>query len=575
VITAEPLRTTPLAPFGQVLQFAEGTAFADLDPAWLQVEVDRHRLLVLRGLLPIAAHALPALSRRLGPLQPWRFGAVHEIKVDADARNYLYTDHAVPLHWDGAFADEVPHWLVFVCAAAPPPDAGGETTFVDTRAVLADAAAETRARWGRVSFRYTTEKLAHYGGSFTARLVSAHPTLGAPVLRYAEPVDDLNPVQVDPIGVPEAEGRALQAELAALLADPRYQLAHRWETGDVVIADNHALLHGRRPFLHDAPRHLLRVNVLDPKRTLSRTLRDAWRVRRPEYFWAELPILLIPAMLTTPSPSALLGWAPLAGFATALLLFHTGDMVNCWYDRDVDLHRKTHLAEAVTGLGDRGLLVQIGVSAALAAALGLGLALALGRWWLAGAGVVGAALAAQYTAPPLRLKGRGLLQIAAYVGLLFVGPALLVTGLFHDLPDAGTMVVCTLFGVMQSGLLLVNNAEDLDEDEREGVYTASRALGAHGAMRAARGLATGAGVALVAALAWGGALQAAMALPLVGVLLWNDRWLARLGAASRGEEAAAREAIRKQGRYVPGHVERTAWVTACAALGVMVARGFG
>jgi len=39
-------------------------------------------------------------------------------------------------------------------------------------------------------------------------------------------------------------------------------LAHHWRTGDIVIADNHALLHGRRAFKQDAKRHLRRVNIL-------------------------------------------------------------------------------------------------------------------------------------------------------------------------------------------------------------------------------------------------------------------------------------------------------------------------
>ncbi len=64
-----------------------------------------------------------------------------------------------------------------------------------------------------------------------------------------------------------------------------------------IIADNHALLHGRNAFVHAAPRHIRRVNVHDPGRTLFDDVRAAIRIRRPEFMVAEIPILLAPALL--------------------------------------------------------------------------------------------------------------------------------------------------------------------------------------------------------------------------------------------------------------------------------------
>ena len=133
------MKREALHPFGLALTFDEGTRWDDLDPAQIRAWVDEHRVVVLSGLAPMEPEALAAASRRLGPLQPWPFGAVHELKRVADTENYLYTEHEVPLHWDGAFASAVPHFLVFRCVAAPPAEAGGETVFVDTIAALARA----------------------------------------------------------------------------------------------------------------------------------------------------------------------------------------------------------------------------------------------------------------------------------------------------------------------------------------------------------------------------------------------------------------------------------------------------
>ena len=569
-------KVVPLEPFGARVELPPGTHLADLDVALLKAWVDEHRVVQLRGVESVLPHLLASASRRLGPLQPWSFGAVHELRQVARTENYLYTEHAVPLHWDGAFADAVPHWLVFQCVSAPPAGTGGETVFVDTIRVLARATPKQRRTWQGARFRYTTKKKAHYGGSFISNVVTRHPTLGVDVLRYAEPVDDLNPVRVEPLDVGPTEGERLMHELEAALSAPDVALALPWHEGDFVIADNHALLHGRRAFVDGAARHLRRVNVLDPGSGLWEKLRAAWRVRRPEFFRAELPILLIPALLSAAGPRSLASVAFAEAALLFFLLFNVGDMVNCWLDRDVDLHRKTHLAEAVALLGRRSIALQIAASGIMAALLALHLGLTLDRAWMVPAGVVGSILGAGYTAPPLRLKSRGLLQLAAYVGLLFVGPMTIVAGVFSAVPSVALLLAAVGFGVIQTGVLLVNTAEDLDEDEREGIRTVAVVLRARGTIRLARGLVLGGAVLFVGVLAtqcppvyWVGLL------PLAAVAARNERWLARLDREMQGrDEPSRRAAIRAQAKHVPRRVELGAWMALLAAMASFVARSW-
>lgn len=567
--TAETKR---LQPFGLDVSFPPGTPWSSLEPAQLRSWVDEHRVVRIRGLARIEAYELARQARRLGPLQPWRFGAVHELKQDRHAKNYLYTERAVPLHWDGAFADAVPHWLVFHCVQAPPDDAGGETVFVDTPSILARTNAEERARWERTRVRYCTEKKAHYGGTFVSPVIAKHPTLGIDVLRYAEPVDDLNPVSVEPLGEASHEAAELMAGLSRALADPRSVLALPWAEGDVVVADNHALLHGRRAFRDTAPRHLRRVNVLDRNRTVWALLRASWRVRRPEFFRAELPILLIPLLLCASSFRDFVSTPALAGAAVFFLLFNVGDMINCWLDREVDLHRKTHLAEAVSLLGRSNLRAQVVLSLLAALGLCVYLAVSLGRWWLAAAGLIGAVLAWQYTAPPLRLKSRGLLQILAYMGLLFVGPMLLISGLLVPLPEREAIIAFLGFAAMQTGVLLVNNAEDLDEDEREEIQTASTVLGAQGAVTLALALVLTGGTLLTFTLGlqmhgW----RALGAAPLLAVTAWNGLWLEGLRRRMNGQsETVSRETVRDEAKHVPRRVEAGAWAAFLAALTIFL-----
>ena len=68
--------------------------------------------------------------------------------------------------------------------------------------------------------------------------------------------------RVPPIDGLDGDATGFLADLAARLRDPKVCFAHRWQAGDVVIADNHALLHARRAFRPEAPRRISRVNVL-------------------------------------------------------------------------------------------------------------------------------------------------------------------------------------------------------------------------------------------------------------------------------------------------------------------------
>jgi alpha-ketoglutarate-dependent taurine dioxygenase len=252
-----------LTPFGvEITAPAAGSPLGSVDGRQLAAEVARHRLAILRGFAAPSDEEMLAFCRRLGKVLEWEFGSVNELQVRPDARNYLYTNRAVPFHWDGAFAGRVPHYIFFHCQVAPPPGSGGETTFCDTIRLLEHATPAQRERWQAVRITYSTEKIVHYGGSFTAPLVSRHPVSGELVLRFAEPVEDLNPVRLDIDGLPPEEQPGFLTEMHRLLNDPTLCYAHDWRDGDIVLADNHALLHGRRAFRASAPRHLRRVNIL-------------------------------------------------------------------------------------------------------------------------------------------------------------------------------------------------------------------------------------------------------------------------------------------------------------------------
>lgn len=265
-----PEAIEPIWPFGAVLHAREGQRLADLDVEALKRIVASHRLLVLRGFEPVSAAELEDEARRYGDLLSWNFGNVLELVVHDKPQNYLFTEGNVPYHWDGAFAERVPALQVFQCVEAPEGDTGGETIFCDTLRVLERMGDEAERRLGDVEIAYSTDKLAHYGGAIRRKPLAPHPQTGAGTIRFAEPLNaetaQLNPLFIDVYKDGEKltdDARdALFGWLIPKLYEPEVIYSHRWVPGDYLIADNHALLHGRAAFAKGGKRHLRRIHVL-------------------------------------------------------------------------------------------------------------------------------------------------------------------------------------------------------------------------------------------------------------------------------------------------------------------------
>lgn len=261
----------PGTPFGLVVQATEaGTPVDRLPPDFLLERARRHRLLVLRGFTPFSEpEELIEFGGTLNEVAVWNFGAVLDLVEQIDPDDGVFGNNWLPYHWDGMFFERVPEFQVFHCVAAPQAGQGGRTTFCDTSLALANAAPDVRATWERTEITYSIGKVAHYGGGARSPLVVPHPDRGYPTMRYHEPVPvDLeypNPITVTVAGVSAGKAAEIQRSVRDALYDPANHYAHEWRTGDIVIADNYTMLHGREAFTARATRHLRRVHVLgDP-----------------------------------------------------------------------------------------------------------------------------------------------------------------------------------------------------------------------------------------------------------------------------------------------------------------------
>jgi alpha-ketoglutarate-dependent taurine dioxygenase len=251
-----------LSPFGVVLT-GGGASLASLEPTQLDRLALDEKLIVLRGFAPVERDDFLAYCRSFPgrSLLEWDFGPVMEMHERPDAKNYLFSREAVPFHWDGAF-HKVPTFLMFYCVEAPLPGAGGETLFCDTERIFAGAPAAEKEELARIALTYETKKLAHYGGKITNPLLQQHPATGRPILRFAEPVEtQLNPVTLAIDGLPAAEHASFLARMKERIYSPLHCYQHTWQNGDILMADN-TLIHGRRAFELDCPRHLRRIQLV-------------------------------------------------------------------------------------------------------------------------------------------------------------------------------------------------------------------------------------------------------------------------------------------------------------------------
>ena len=301
-------------------------------------------------------------------------------------------------------------------------------------------------------------------------------------------------------------------------------------------------------------------------------VRYSLRIRRIEYRIAELPLFLIPVLLTIDDLSALTTWPFWGGLVVFLFLFAFGDLLNCLTDRDLDAIHKPHLSESVYGLGVKNVIGQAVFSAVGALGFAAQLSWYLDRWALLAGAAFGLFVAAAYSVEPFRLKGRGLWQLAFYGPGLFAAPMIYAAMLFVPWPTWEVMAVASAYAVLQTGVLLVNTAEDYIEDRARGVRTVIVALGLHRGQTLAAVLAPLGGMGLLATFAavlgtdgWT-AMEAAGLVVVVVVAGLVSASVVRLRLRIAGlDEAAAVALVKHSARWVP------LWITSVAMSGLVAA----
>ena len=258
-------KTTSLSPFGILIQTrSKSLPPADLALSELKDLFHQHQLVVLRGFAGFdSAEDFSNYCARWGDICLWPFGSVLELQQQPDAKDHIFDHTEVPFHWDGMYRPEVPEYQIFHCVKAPAKHQGGRTTFCHTAKLLSDLDKDEHGLWRNIQGCYQ-RKMEFYHSTTKADLISKHPYKDYEVLRYSATTnnpDFINPPAHTFAGLPAEDLAKTHSRLAELMSHPNYRYCHQWEDGDIVIADNFTLLHGREAFTSMAPRHLQRVHV--------------------------------------------------------------------------------------------------------------------------------------------------------------------------------------------------------------------------------------------------------------------------------------------------------------------------
>ncbi|HEY5410274.1 MAG TPA: TauD/TfdA family dioxygenase [Caulobacteraceae bacterium] len=254
----------------------------------VEAAMARYGVLVVRG-AEITDEQQIRFSRAFGPLEiPSRpAGAQPPRRMAAElfaAGNLDLNGDIVPydtdpkslakgaerFHTDSSFHAMPTKWSLLLGHDTPPPNAGGDTRFLDARAAYDDLPPSMKDRIEHlvgIHDFWKGRQLAGLKGEITPerRQVMPFPAVDHPLVRtmpYGRKALYVGSHCVGVRGMAEDEGLALVEALYAHAAQDKYVYRHPWRRWDMTIWDNRCTLHAATPLLsNDYRRDMRRTTI--------------------------------------------------------------------------------------------------------------------------------------------------------------------------------------------------------------------------------------------------------------------------------------------------------------------------
>jgi alpha-ketoglutarate-dependent 2,4-dichlorophenoxyacetate dioxygenase len=175
-------------------------------------------------------------------------------------------------HSDGSYKDLPIRYSILNAVTAV--GYGGETHYADLRAAYDSLDEVTKALIAdkvAIFWSHNTRDWLQIGDSEAERsafpkvrwpMVRTHPGSGRKVLWC-----DSKVWAIEGLSLPE--GRALVHELIEHIGQREHVYSHKWQPGDLIMADNRSTAHRGRRFDHSEPREMRRVETNDDVHSLG------------------------------------------------------------------------------------------------------------------------------------------------------------------------------------------------------------------------------------------------------------------------------------------------------------------
>ena len=167
-------------------------------------------------------------------------------------------------HADSSFNPLPSKWSMLRGVECPPPEAGGDTLFIDLRAAYDDLSVGMKAAVDHLTGIHDFWKGREYAGlevTEEMRTSIPMPPVHHPLVRtmdYGRKSLFIGGHCVGVVGMSEREGHALVEELYAHCTQQQYIHRHSWQVGDIVIWENRCALHAATPLETDRYRRDMR-----------------------------------------------------------------------------------------------------------------------------------------------------------------------------------------------------------------------------------------------------------------------------------------------------------------------------
>ena len=233
---------------------------------------DKNRLQLLKKLrdyglcfvrnVPTQAGELESFAQSFGPLLETNYGRVFEIIVDPDESQKSVANSQIDLipHTDDAYQYAPPGVIFFHCLIART-DGGGQSTFVDGFQIAEVLRQEDEEAFNLLC-RYDVPFQKYYGDRIDMRFSS--PVFGLDSDGHLKDVriSNLFPAPLDLAEEMIEPFYAAYRKLMQLYTAPKYCLQYGLQPGDLVMFDNHRVLHGRTAIgINNQRRHLRYCSV--------------------------------------------------------------------------------------------------------------------------------------------------------------------------------------------------------------------------------------------------------------------------------------------------------------------------